>query len=52
MVELKYTPGSILYKGYSDKQYLAQKKKNNRSMEQKIMTKQHLSNGIVYCNGA
>ena len=52
MVELKYTPGSILYKG-SDKQYLAQKEnKKNRSVEENIMAKQHFSNGIVYCNSA
>ena len=53
MVELKYTPGSILYKGKSDKQYLAHKEnKKNRSMEQNIMAKQHFSNGIVYCSSA
>ena len=42
MVELKYTPGSILYKGLSDKQYLAQKEnKKNRTVEENIMAKQH-----------
>ena len=53
MVELKYTPGSILYKGKSDKQYLAQKEnKKNRSVKENIMAKQHFSDGIVYCNSA
>ena len=53
MVELKYTPGSSLYKDQSDKQYLAQKEnRKNRSVEENIMAKQHFSNGIVYCNSA
>ena len=35
-LELKYTPGSVLYKGLSDEQYLAQREnKENRSMEEK-----------------
>ena len=37
IIVLKYTPSSVLYKGESDKQYLAQKEnKENRSMEEKI----------------
>ena len=42
MLELKYTPGSVLCKGESDKQYLAQKEnKENRSMEEKKKKKKN-----------
>ena len=53
MLELKYTPGSVLCKGESDKQYLAQKEnKENRSMEEKKKKKKkqdetgHFSDGL------